>query len=61
MFAVVTNQSFDNQAPDKTSCSVKVIFAWRINDYILNLHTWSLTLSISKCTMSSIHRLGLFS
>ena len=35
MFPFVTNQSVDNQAPDKTSSSVKVIFVWKID---LNLY-----------------------
>ena len=53
MFAFVTNQSVENQAPDKTSCSMEVPFAWRI-DSLYFKPTQSLLLSISQCTVPSI-------
>ena len=39
---------------------MKVIFAWRIDDFYFK-RTRSFFLSIGQCTMPSIHRLGLFS
>ena len=54
MFAFMTNQSVKNKPPDKTSCSMEVIFAWQI-DGLYFKPTRSFLLSIGQYIVPAIH------